>query len=178
MLAVYFLLCLTKRATGQTKAQQTLVTIFGCDPIIREMSCKINHHGYVFKNLSLWRLIIRDVLQMTHAAVLIIREMSYHTIYVMNISFMSFIPILLWAMVHLWEVADPVDPHESNHLPECDPDHCKPCPVSVHQVQHVPWEWKRWAQKERRVAHRHWSKKLGSREHTGQRRRHRAKKIK
>ena len=95
MLAVYNLLRLTRRATGQTKAQQTLVTIFGCDPIIREMSCKVNNHGYVFKNLSLWRLIIRDVLQMTHAAVLIIKEMSYHTIYVMNILFMSFIPILL-----------------------------------------------------------------------------------
>ena len=52
MLAVYNLLRLTRRATGQTKAQQTLVTIFGCDPIIREMSCKINHHGYVFNKLA------------------------------------------------------------------------------------------------------------------------------
>ena len=34
-----FLSGLTKRATGQMKAQQIFVRTFGCEPIIREMSC-------------------------------------------------------------------------------------------------------------------------------------------
>ena len=41
-------------------------------------------------------------------------------------------------MAHLGEVAHPVDPHEGHHLPECNPDHCEPGPVGVHQVQHIP----------------------------------------
>ena len=39
IISYIFLSGLTKRATGQMKAQQIFVRTFGCEPIIREMSC-------------------------------------------------------------------------------------------------------------------------------------------
>ena len=88
---------LTSRATGQTKAQQTLVRINGCEPIISDMS---------------WN-----------------EKFSQ--------KFAKF-------CCHLWKVADSIDPHKADDLPESDPDHRKACPISVHQVQHIPWKGSTW----------------------------------